>query len=56
MENSKSLISDKIFCLAILDGDYYSNKIQNINKNYGTKNSQALTINDLQEYINKLSI
>lgn len=55
MENSKNLMSNDIFCLAILDGDYYINKIENINQKYKTKNCQAITINNLNEYISELS-
>lgn len=54
MENSRTLSSKYIYCLAILDGEYYRKKIHNINKKYQTKNCMALTINDLQEYINNL--
>lgn len=54
MENSKNLISNNVFCLAILDGDYYSKKIQDINLKYSTKNCKALNINELQKYIDEL--
>lgn len=56
LRNCNKIESGNDYFIAICDGPYFDNKIEILNKDFGSKNVIAMTIDDIENFINELKI